>query len=61
MVICFSCKTYSYKKRETSQVIFQLNVVHSLATKLLQKNSMKNQIFLASRRLQSYPNATIWH
>jgi hypothetical protein len=59
-VICFFCKTHSYRKRETSQSGIQFYVVHNLPTKLPQKSWMKIRFFLASRRLQSHPNATNW-
>jgi hypothetical protein len=36
-------------------------MVHNLPTKLPQKSWMKNRFFLASKKLQSHPNATNWH
>jgi hypothetical protein len=40
-------------------VIFQLDVVHNLSTKLCKQSWMKNHFFLSSRSLQSHPNTKL--
>jgi hypothetical protein len=58
--VFFFAKLILMERRRPPKVIFHLDMVHNLPTKLPQKSWTKNHFLPSSRTLQTHMNATNW-